>query len=273
MTLDPHAAAVADAFLDEQAERRDHLVVALSGAHAYGFPSPDSDLDLKAVHVAPTRTLLGLGTPEQVADRLEVIEGVEVDYTSNEIGGVISGVLAGNGNYLERICGAFLLRRDPDLDELQVLTRAALSRRFHHHYRGFAKAQRKALDRTQAASTKKALYVLRTTLTGRHLLETGELVVDVRELHDRSASPTRPSSSPVRRRGRRSRSPRPTSSAGAPASTRPSPPSTTPASAPPSPTKLPTNPPSTTGWSPCAAAATAEPSTRAPRPSTDRVIG
>ena len=32
------------------------MVVLLSGAHAYGFPSPDSDLDLKAIHLADTES-------------------------------------------------------------------------------------------------------------------------------------------------------------------------------------------------------------------------
>lgn len=36
--------------LAEEEAQREHLVVYLSGAHAYGFPSPDSDLDLKAIH-------------------------------------------------------------------------------------------------------------------------------------------------------------------------------------------------------------------------------
>jgi RNA repair pathway DNA polymerase beta family len=48
--LTEHQARVADRVLDEEATRREHLVVSLSGAHAYGFPSPDSDLDLKCVH-------------------------------------------------------------------------------------------------------------------------------------------------------------------------------------------------------------------------------
>ena len=36
----------ADRVLAEEETRHRHLVVSLSGAHAYGFPSPDSDLDL-----------------------------------------------------------------------------------------------------------------------------------------------------------------------------------------------------------------------------------
>ena len=51
----PEQEAVVNRVLDEESSRRDHVVVYLSGAHAYGFPSPDSDLDLKAIHVANRR--------------------------------------------------------------------------------------------------------------------------------------------------------------------------------------------------------------------------
>ncbi len=173
-----HQLAVALRVLGEA--RRDHVVVSLSGAHAYGFPSPDSDLDLKAIHVEPTERLLGLSAPPSSFDRAEVIDGVEIDYTSNELGPVLHGLLAGNGNYLERVLGATPLVASPLLEELRPLARGAISRRYHRHYRGFAHSQRQALEARPTA--KKALYVLRTALTGAHLLSTGELVTDVRQL-------------------------------------------------------------------------------------------
>src|SRR6185295_5276478 len=92
--------------------RRHHLVVYLSGAHAYGFPSPDSDFDLKCVHVAPTADLVGLRTQEGGAERIEEIDGVEVDYGSNEVGAVLRSALRGNGNYLERLLGPLVLAED-----------------------------------------------------------------------------------------------------------------------------------------------------------------
>ena len=36
-----HQRSIVDRVLDEEEAKRTHLVVALSGAHAYGFPSPD----------------------------------------------------------------------------------------------------------------------------------------------------------------------------------------------------------------------------------------
>ena len=111
----PHQAAVAQAYLAERARERHHLVVYLSGAHAYGFPSPDSDLDLKCVHVAPTAALVGLARADGGAEAMTVIDGVEVDYGSNELGDVLRGVLAGNGNYLERLLGPLVLACDDPL--------------------------------------------------------------------------------------------------------------------------------------------------------------
>ena len=47
----------------------------------------------------------------------------------------------------------------------------------HRHYRGFARNQLRALE--QDPTAKKLLYVLRTALTGIHVLETGEVETDV----------------------------------------------------------------------------------------------
>ena len=179
--LSAHQAEVARRFLaDRQSERR-HLVVYLSGAHAYGFPSPDSDLDLKCVHVAATRELVGLQPAAESAERVEVVDGVELDYGSNELAPVLRGAIKGNGNFLERILGELLLDADARLlDEARAVIRPLLSRRIARHYIGFAASQLRLFDEKPTA--KRALYVLRTTATGRHLLAHGELVTDVAKL-------------------------------------------------------------------------------------------
>ena len=178
--LGPAEAAVARRVLAEESTYREHLVAYLSGAHAYGFASPDSDLDLKCVHVAPTAALLGLSPVRSGAERAGVVEGVEVDYSSNEVGQALAGALRGNGNFIERILGEAALVEGDDLERLRELVRGGLSRRVHHHYRGFALRQVEELRR--APSVKRLLYVLRTALTGIHLLRTAQLVTDVARL-------------------------------------------------------------------------------------------
>jgi predicted nucleotidyltransferase len=179
--LTPKQAEVARAFIEAREREREHLVVYLSGAHAYGFPSPDSDLDLKCIHIAPTRTLVGLNPPDDPPDRIDIVDGVELDYGSNELAPVLRGVLKGNGNYIERILGELALGGDATLLEgARAVVKPALSRRVAKHYGGFATSQLRAFDDKPTA--KRALYVLRTAATGRKLLATGELVTDVARL-------------------------------------------------------------------------------------------
>lgn len=174
-------AEVARRFLAARAAERTHLVIYLSGAHAYGFPSPDSDLDLKCVHIAPTRDLVGLDAVDEPPDRIEIIDGVELDYGSNELAPVLRGAIKGNGNFLERLLGDLVLGGDPALlAEARAIVRPALSRRVARHYGGFATSQLRAFDERPTA--KRALYVLRTAATGRHLLAHGEIVTDVARL-------------------------------------------------------------------------------------------
>ncbi|MBX3187948.1 MAG: nucleotidyltransferase domain-containing protein [Labilithrix sp.] len=180
--LTDHQQAIADRALAEESARREHVVVYLSGAHAYGFPSPDSDLDLKAIHAASARSLLGLTPPALTFDRAEIIEGVEIDYTSNELAHALSGILLGNGNFLERVLGRTFVTTSTMHDELRPLVRSCLSRRVHKHYRGFAANQQRALEKEP--TVKKLLYVLRTALTGTHLLTRGELETDLTLLVD-----------------------------------------------------------------------------------------
>jgi len=170
--------------LGEQGALRNHLVVALSGSHAYGFPSPDSDLDIKGIHAEPTEKFLGLGSPSKAANKLEIVDGVETDYTSNELTQALGGLIGGNGNYLERVLGALILHTTDVHTELKELARGAISKRYHRHYRGFAIQQVKGVREADTPTAKKVLYVLRTALTGTHLLTSGELVVDVTRLLD-----------------------------------------------------------------------------------------
>ncbi|NUP08334.1 MAG: nucleotidyltransferase domain-containing protein [Polyangiaceae bacterium] len=158
-------------YLRKRSAERVHVVVHLSGAHAYGFPSPDSDLDLKAIHIAPTEAFLGLSRRDSTVDQIVDIEGVEVDYTSNELGPVLSGVLKGNGNYLERILGTTSAASSDLLLELQPIVARSVSRLVAAHYRGFAFQQRRSL--AEKPTAKRLLYVLRTALTGIHALRTG----------------------------------------------------------------------------------------------------
>ncbi|MFZ6179775.1 nucleotidyltransferase domain-containing protein [Nannocystis pusilla] len=154
----------------------------VTGSHDYGFSSPDSDLDLKGVFIAPTRSLLGLRRPNDAVERLTVFEGLECDLSLTEVGRALSLLLAGNGNMIERLLTPFQLYESPEIEELQALARGAVSRRFIRHYQGFFRGMCREHEREPAPRAKSLLYAYRVALTGVHLLRTGELEADLRRL-------------------------------------------------------------------------------------------
>lgn len=166
-------------FLLERPPPGEVLHVGLVGAHYYGFPSVDSDLDLKGMHIAPTRALLGLDSPPETHDVLEDFEGVEHDLTTHEVGKALALLLRGNGNVLERLMTPHQLFETDDLSELRALAIGALNRRFAGHYRGYFGGMCREHERRPRA--KSMLYAYRVALTGVHLLETGEVVGNVLE--------------------------------------------------------------------------------------------
>jgi predicted nucleotidyltransferase len=51
----------------------------ISGAHLYGFPSPDSDFDLRGAHVLPLEKVGGWEVRDETVVDSRVIEGLEMD--------------------------------------------------------------------------------------------------------------------------------------------------------------------------------------------------
>jgi uncharacterized protein len=147
------------------------LLCGITGAHLYGFPSPDSDLDLKGIHLAPTAQILGLDPATPPHDCTEIFQGVECDLTTNEASDALRLLLSGNGNMLERILSPMQTHESPQLEELRALAIGTLSQRYARHYGGFARVMRREL--TIEPTVKKLLYAYRVLLTGITLLRSG----------------------------------------------------------------------------------------------------
>src|SRR4051794_32354673 len=79
------------------------LFVAVSGAHLYGFPSPDSDVDLRGSHLLPLRAVIGLDLPEETVERKLDLQGVEVELVSHDLGKFLRLLVKNNGYVLEQI--------------------------------------------------------------------------------------------------------------------------------------------------------------------------
>ncbi len=165
------------------------LIVGVTGSHFYGFPSPDSDLDLKGIHSVPTAQMAGLAPPTDAIEFLGDFEETELDFTSQELGFALRLLLRGNGNVLERVLSPYQVIDSSTARELRNLARDAVSRRFFGHYRGFFGRQRQMIQKEGRPTAKLLLYAYRSALTGIHLLRTGECVGDVVVLADRYGFP------------------------------------------------------------------------------------
>ena len=169
-------------FLAERGPPGTLLLCGITGAHHYGFPSADSDIDMKGIHLAPTAELLGLDPPAQTHDRLELFDGVECDLTSHEAMKALNLLLAGNGNMLERILSPFQVADGESVAQLQNLARGAISKRFAKHYRGFFIGMRREHATSPEPGVKSLLYSYRVALTGIHLLRKGVLEANITRL-------------------------------------------------------------------------------------------
>ncbi len=56
----------------------------ISGAHLYGFPSPDSDYDLRGCHVLPVREVVGLDVGRETIESSKDEDGLELDLVTHD---------------------------------------------------------------------------------------------------------------------------------------------------------------------------------------------
>ena len=89
------------AFVERQ--RIEPLFVTVSGAHLYGFPSPDSDYDLRGAHVLPLEEVVGLETGRETVERSGVDDGAEIDLVTHDVRKFFGLLLKKNGYVLEQV--------------------------------------------------------------------------------------------------------------------------------------------------------------------------
>ncbi|MFF7182256.1 DNA polymerase beta superfamily protein [Streptomyces sp. NPDC008121] len=156
------------------AEQPDPLVFAtVSGAHLYGFPSRDSDVDLRGVHLLPVAGLIGLREPEETRTRMWDRDGVEMDLVTHDLRKFVRLMLRRNGYVLEQLLSPLVAHTTDVHAELTALAPRVLTAHHAHHYRGFAGTQWRLFERT--GELKPLLYTLRALLTGIHLMRAGEV--------------------------------------------------------------------------------------------------
>jgi len=154
----------------------------ISGAHLYGFPSPDSDYDLRGVHMMPLQEVVGLKTGSETIEKSGVHDGMEIDFVTHDAGKFFRLLLRRNGYVLEQVLSPLVMRTTPEHAELVAIAKTCVTRHHPNHYLGFATTQRGLFEKESPPRIKPLLYLYRVLLTGIHLMRTCEVEANLPRL-------------------------------------------------------------------------------------------
>src|SRR6058998_3757453 len=165
------------------------MFASISGAHLYGFPSPDSDFDLRGAHVLPLVKVVGLDVHDETVEDSRVIEGLEMDIVSHDVRKFFGLLLKKNGYVLEQLYSPLIVHTTPEHAELKKIAKGCITRHHSHHCFGSAETQWKLFDKERPRRVKPLLYVYRVLLTGVHLMRTGVVNANLVELNEDARLP------------------------------------------------------------------------------------
>lgn len=161
------------------------LFATISGAHLYGFPSPDSDYDLRGVHILPLREIAGLYEPQETIEVSDHVDGIELDLVTHDVAKFFELMLKRNGYVLEQLLSPLIVHTTPKHDELKAIAPNCITKHHAHHYLGFARTLWRLFHKDNPRRVKPLLYVYRVLLTGIHLMQTGEVEANLVMLNER----------------------------------------------------------------------------------------
>ncbi|WP_425617547.1 nucleotidyltransferase domain-containing protein [Anatilimnocola sp. NA78] len=165
------------------------LFATISGAHLYGFPSPDSDFDLRGVHLLPLPEVVGLAPGNETVEKSGFRDHLEIDLVTHDAKKFFTLMLKKNGYVLEQLLSPLVVQTTPEHAELKALAPNCVTRHHAHHYLGFAATQWKLFRQEDPPRVKPLLYVYRVLLTGIHLMRTGEVEANLLLLNETAQLP------------------------------------------------------------------------------------
>ncbi len=153
----------------EQRENIRILHAVESGSRAWGFPSPDSDYDVRFIYVRPMNDYLKL-KPER--DVIELPINDMLDINGWDLIKTLRLLRASNPTLFEWLSSPIVYRTTGFADEIKPL----LPEYFHscrglHHYLSMAETNHRGFLKGEEVKAKKYFYVLRPILACRWILE------------------------------------------------------------------------------------------------------
>jgi predicted nucleotidyltransferase len=157
------------------------LYAVVTGAHMFGFPSHNSDLDLRGAFAYRTDDLLGLDRKSTSINAM-LDTDPELDIDLKEIGAHFNLVRKPNMNFIEHVNSPHVIYTSPEHEDMKSLSNRCISKKVHPFYVGFV--DKVLRDAEQTGIIKRHLYAMRLLLSGAHVLRTGEVVSDINVLNE-----------------------------------------------------------------------------------------
>ncbi|MCX6674107.1 MAG: nucleotidyltransferase domain-containing protein [Methanothrix sp.] len=151
------------------------LFISCVGSHMWGMQSPESDIDLVMIYIAPTRAILrGESISPTVRQQITARGGEIYDTLGWEMGHLINQLIKGNVNAIWYVCSPLIIKPSFIQEELSALVEANLCRQTYHSIKGMAESQIKSEENPRIAG-KGYKTALRTMNFGIKLLTEGSI--------------------------------------------------------------------------------------------------
>ena len=152
---------------------KEHNVVILqaieSGSRAWGFPSPDSDYDVRFIYAHPRDWYLQL-TEER--DVIELPINDELDIAGWDLRKAFNLANKGNAVIQEWMISPIVYKQSNDYSRLfELLGKAFNPISAYHHYRSMAKKAHLDIEQSENKKLKRFFYFARATLSAKWILE------------------------------------------------------------------------------------------------------
>jgi len=159
------------------------LFLMVSGAHNFGFPSKDSDIDIRGVYYSNSKNFFDIKPKEQKV--FEFMSGDrKLDVSVDELRHYLQLVNSSNGNRIEWPFSDLIIYQSSHFNKLRAcVNENALSKQIFNHYLNFARDMWSG--KTKAEGVKKDLYALRVYMTGITILEEGHVCSNIVKLNER----------------------------------------------------------------------------------------
>jgi uncharacterized protein len=142
-----------------------------TGSRAWGFPSPDSDYDVRVIYMHDPDWYLTLSDKKDTIEMM--LDDGELDITGWDFKKCLKLLWKSNGALLERIQSPIVYHNTDGLTQMfkQYADRCFAPVAAMHHYSGMAKNSFDDIEGKDEIKLKKLFYALRATLACKWILE------------------------------------------------------------------------------------------------------